>query len=77
MAYCVVVPHISREGVSRLQIGGRVSWPKRRHLPSSVNWIQRTPAALPPGIPGMGDEMEMTIQQAAQPTRQITILPIV
>jgi hypothetical protein len=33
---------------------------------SSVRWIHLMPAGLPPGIPGIGDEIEMAIQQAPQ-----------
>jgi elongation factor P len=29
-----------------------------------------TPAGLPSGIPGIGDEIEIAIQQAPQPGRQ-------
>jgi len=29
-----------------------------------------TPAGLPSGIPGIGDEIDITIQQAPQPGRQ-------
>ena len=32
--------------------------------------MQRTPAGLPLGIPGMGEEIEGAMQQAPQPTRQ-------
>lgn len=40
----------------------------------SVRLIQRTPAGLPSGIPGSGDEMETAIQQAAHPIRQFMCL---
>jgi hypothetical protein len=32
--------------------------PEQLQRRSSVSWIQRTPAGLPPGIPGMGEEIE-------------------
>jgi len=32
--------------------------------------MQRTPAGLPSGMPGMGDEMDGAMQQAPQPLRQ-------
>jgi hypothetical protein len=37
----------------------------------SSSWLQRTPAGLPAGMPGMADEMDGAIQQAPQPTRQV------
>jgi hypothetical protein len=36
-----------------------------------VSWTHRTPAGLPPGIPGIGDEIEGAMQQAPQFGRQI------
>jgi hypothetical protein len=32
--------------------------------------MQRTPAGLPCGMPGIGDEIEGAMQQAPQPGRQ-------
>lgn len=32
--------------------------------------MQRTPAGFPPGIPGMGDEIDGAVQQAPHPLRQ-------
>jgi hypothetical protein len=32
--------------------------------------MQRVPAGLPLGIPGMGEEMDITVQQAPQPDLQ-------
>src|ERR1700720_4192897 len=37
---------------------------------SASSWMQRTPAGLPPGIPGIGEEMEGAIQHAPQPAPQ-------
>jgi hypothetical protein len=34
------------------------------------SWIQRTPAGLPLGMPGIGDEMDGAVQQAPQSGRQ-------
>jgi hypothetical protein len=39
------------------------------HRLSSLNCTQRTPAGLPSGMPGIGDEMEGAMQQAAHPGR--------
>ena len=36
--------------------------------------MQGTPAGLPWGMPGMGDEMEGAVQQAAQPGRQVKVI---
>ncbi len=33
--------------------------------------MQGTPAGFPWGMPGMGEEMEGAVQQAAQPGRQV------
>lgn len=35
--------------------------------------MQRTPAGLPFGMPGIGDEMDGAMQQAPQPGRQLSI----
>jgi hypothetical protein len=35
-----------------------------------VSWTQRTPAGLPWGMPGMGEEIDRAMQQAPQPGRQ-------
>ena len=37
---------------------------------SSVSCTQRTPAGLPCGMPGMGEEIEGAMQHAPQPARQ-------
>ena len=36
--------------------------------------MQGTPAGFPLGMPGMGEEMEGAVQQAAQPGRQIKVI---
>jgi oxygen-independent coproporphyrinogen-3 oxidase len=36
---------------------------------SGSNWAQRTPAGLPLGMPGIGEEIEGAMQHAPQPTR--------
>jgi len=43
---------------------------RQRFLSSSCT--QRTPAGLPFGMPGIGDEIDGTMQHAPQPTRQFT-----
>lgn len=37
---------------------------------SGISWMQRTPAGLPWGMPGIGLLMEGAVQQAPQPGRQ-------
>src|SRR5690349_12367213 len=64
------VPHISSLGRSRLHTAGRSGIPNTLQRLSSVNCMQRTPAGLPFGIPGIGDEIDSAIQHAPHPTRQ-------
>ena len=69
MALAAPDPHISCVGRSLTHTAGRSGLPKMAHVPSSVSCTQGTPAGLPCGMPGMGDEIEGAIQQAAQPGR--------
>ena len=66
-------PHILCTGLKPIHTGGRSGFPKIRQLFSSLNCTHRTPAGLPLGMPGMGDEMDGAIQQAPQPSRQLSI----
>jgi hypothetical protein len=68
-----VPPHIALVGVNRKQIAGRSFLPKSKHFRSTVNCTQRTPAGLPLGMPGMGEEIEGAMQQAAQLGRHSTL----
>ncbi len=68
-----VSPHILCTGLKPIHTCGRSGFPKIRQLFSSLNCTQRTPAGLPLGIPGMGDEIDGAIQQAPQPRRQLNI----
>jgi hypothetical protein len=63
------LPHISSLGRKLVQTCGRSAQPKIRHLLSFVNCKQRTPAGFPADIPGIGEEIDGAIQQAAQPAR--------
>jgi hypothetical protein len=56
-----------------MQTAGRSSIPKIRQRLSVVNWMQRIPAGLPPGIPGIGEEIDGAMQQAPQPGRHFII----
>lgn len=40
----------------------------------AVRLTQRTPAGFPSGIPGRGEDIEMAMQQAPQPDRQVMVL---
>ena len=61
---------MSSAGISELQTAGRSGWPKIRQRWASSSWMQRTPAGLPFGMPGIGVEIEGAMQQAPQPGRQ-------
>jgi hypothetical protein len=52
------------------QTAGRSGLPKMRQALSSSSWLQRTPAGLPPSMPGMAEEIDGAMQQAPQPGRQ-------
>jgi hypothetical protein len=69
MASAAQVPHISLLGRRLLQTAGRRSLPKIRQRLSSDSWMQRAPAGLPLSMPGIDDDMEGAMQQAAQPSR--------
>jgi hypothetical protein len=63
-------PHMSGSGCSEPHTAGRSGWPKMAQRLSAVSWMQRTPAGLPSGMPGMGVEMDGAMQHAPQPGRQ-------
>jgi hypothetical protein len=71
MASTALAPHICADGCRLPQTAGRSFCPKRRQRLSFVNWLQRIPAGLPCGMPGIGEEIEGAMQQAAQPGRQV------
>ncbi len=70
MASTRVLAHISAFGSKDTHTFGRSAWPNRRQRSCSSNCTQRTPAAFPAGMPGMGVEMDGAVQQAPQPGRQ-------
>ena len=51
-------PHISADASRLLHTFGLSGFPKSLHLFSSVNCTHRTPKGFPPGIPGIGEEIE-------------------
>ena len=57
-------------GRNRRQTAGRSARPKIAQALLCVSWMQRTPAGLPFGMPGIGEEIEGAMQQAPQPGRQ-------
>lgn len=46
------------------------------HRLSAVSCTQRTPAGLPSFMPGIGEEMDMAIQHAAQPVLHSKVIPL-
>lgn len=69
-------PHISADGCRPAQNAGRSGWPKMAQPLASVSWMQRTPAGLPLGIPGIGDVIEGAVQHAPHPARQLTLFAL-
>jgi len=65
---------MSGDACSWAHTNGLVSWPKSLHRESSANWMHRTPAGLPKGMPGMGELMDGAVQQAPQPLRQEKVM---
>jgi len=63
-------PHISIEGINCEHTAGRPGNPKILQRFASSSWIQRTPAGLPFGMPGIAELIEGAVQQAPQPGRQ-------
>ena len=63
-------PHISGSGHSDAHTAGRRASPKSRQRNASSRCGHGTPAGLPCGIPGNGDEIEGAMQHAPQPARQ-------
>ena len=70
MAASRPAPHISGAGARLEQTAGRSGRPKIMHRLAASSWMQRTPAGLPCGMPGMAELMDGAVQQAPQPGRQ-------
>mgnify|MGYP001810213934 CR=1 FL=1 len=64
------VPHIAGSGRRLAHTRGRAGSPKIAQVLSGVSCTQRTPAGLPAGMPGIGEEIDSAMQQAPQPLRQ-------
>lgn len=61
---------MSSEGGKEPHTAGRSGWPKILQRSASSSWMQRTPAGLPSGMPGIGLLIDGAMQQAAQEGRQ-------
>lgn len=57
-------PQTNSSALNPLQTDGREGWSNIWHFISSSRWMQRTPPAFPPGIPGMGEDMDGMMQHA-------------
>ena len=66
MASSRLTPHMARLGRSDAHTRGRRGSPNSLHRSFSSNCTQRSPAALPRGIPGIGELMEGAVQHAPQ-----------
>jgi hypothetical protein len=67
-----VCPHMAGDGRSEAHTAGRRGSPNNAQRRSPSSCTQGTPAGLPPGMPGIGVEIEGASQQAAQRGRQST-----
>lgn len=61
---------MSSDGGSEPHTAGRSGLPKILQRRVSSSWMQRTPAGLPSGMPGIGLLIDGAMQQAAQEGRQ-------
>ena len=77
MACARPVPHMSLLACSETQTAGRSGRPKSRQRSVSSSCTQRTPAALPAGMPGIGELMDGAVQQAPQAGRQFMLVMLV
>jgi hypothetical protein len=71
-ASAALAPHMSGCGRRLVQTAGRSGRPNSIQRLLAVSWMQRTPAGLPFGIPGIDEEIDGAMQHAPQPIRQST-----
>ena len=71
------VPHISSMGRKEPHTFGRSGDPKILQRNSLSNWMHGTPAGLPFGMPGIGDDIDGAMQHAPQPGRQFIFKSLV
>jgi hypothetical protein len=69
MASSLHDPHISSMGRKEPHTFGRSGDPKILQRNSLSNWMHGTPAGLPFGMPGIGDDIDGAMQHAPQPGR--------
>lgn len=60
------MPQTNFSALKALHTAGRDDDSKMAHVKSSNKWMQRTPAFLPLGMPGSGEEIDGAMQQAPQ-----------
>jgi hypothetical protein len=65
-------PHVATAGRKLTHTAGRSGNPNNKQRLSTDNCAHRTPAGLPSGMPGIGEEIEGAMQHAPQPTRHST-----
>ena len=63
-------PHMLSLGRRLAHTAGRPGWPKIAQRKSGNSCTHRSPARLPCGIPGIGEEIDGAMQHAPQPLRQ-------
>jgi hypothetical protein len=63
---------MANDGCKDPHTAGRCGWPNSWHRPWSSSCTQGTPAGLPWSMPGIAELMDGAMQQAAQPTRQVS-----
>lgn len=68
-ACSLLLPQASASASKAAQTFGRRESPNSLHRLRSSSCTQRTPAGLPSGMPGMGEEIDGAMQQAPQPIR--------
>jgi|LSQX01.1.fsa_nt_gb hypothetical protein len=66
MASSRLFPQKRGSALNPLHTRGRSGESKILHFKSSLRWMHGMPAGFPEGIPGIGDDIDITIQQAAQ-----------
>ncbi len=62
-------PQNSLSALNPIHTSGREGWLKIAHFKSSVSCMHRTPASFPSGMPGMGELIEICMQQTPHPDR--------
>ena len=77
MASSLHDPHISSMGRKEPHTFGRSGDPKILQRNSLSNWMHGTPAGLPFGMPGIGDDIDGAMQHAPQPGRQFIFKSLV